>query len=324
MENKEYKSNEEEFISIVLTYFNRRKFIIDQLNSLISQTYKNWELIIVDDCSTDDSENIIQNFINKHSDRKIIFIKNEKNLGVAKAFENGLRLASGQYVAVCDSDDVWFADKLEKELRFLKSGNYGMVYSDLVVVDENLKIIKKSFIKNCLYFFINQRDDTFFEIINDNHIAGPTILFKAELKDKLIPFSKYSIQDHWIAILISIFSKIGFLNQPTVYYRQHSGSMVGSSKLSVFKLILGNNNDFLKKHLQIKKNSLLYLNDLRNVKWINDEYRKVIDKKIKKTSILLEYFAQFKNNNSKSIAYLKTLWKLKAYREIIQIVYFSL
>ncbi|KKT72433.1 MAG: glycosyltransferase [Candidatus Moranbacteria bacterium GW2011_GWF1_44_4] len=125
MENKEYNSDEENLISIVLPYYNRKEFIIDQLNSILVQTYENWELIIVDDCSTDGSEEIIQKFIGENKNRRITYKKNERNLGLMKNFEKGLNYTSGEYIAVCDSDDVWFPDKLEKELERLKKGNFG-------------------------------------------------------------------------------------------------------------------------------------------------------------------------------------------------------
>jgi glycosyltransferase involved in cell wall biosynthesis len=322
MENKKFEPSQENLVSILLTYFNGKKFIVEQLNSLLAQTYKKWELVIIDDCSTDGSEKILQQFIRDNLDRKITYIKNETNLGLAKNFEKGLQFTSGQYIAVCDRDDVWFPGKLEKEIKFLKSGNFGMVYSDLVVVDETLKIIKKSFIKNYLSFFSNPKDDTFEELINDNHITAPTILFKAELKDRIIPFSKYGLQDHWIAILASMCTKIGFLEQPTVYYRQHSNNMVGASNLSVFGLIFGKSKDFLNRHLQLKKNSLNYLIDLKNVEWIDKRYKKIINRKIEKTKALIECLDQLANNNSKCGAHLKKLWKLRAYREMMQIMYF--
>lgn len=321
MGNKEFKE-EKELISIVLTYFNRKDFIMEQLNSIISQTYEKWELIIIDDCSTDGSEEIIQTFINNHGDREIKYIKNEKNLGLAKNFEKGLQFVSGQYVAVCDSDDVWFSKKLEKELNFLKKGNFGMIYSDLVVVDENLKTIKKSFLKSGLSFFSNQKNDTFWELINDNHITAPTILFKVELKEKIVPFSKYGLQDYWIALLASMCTKIGFFSQPTVYYRQHSNNMVGASKLSFFKLVFGKDEKFFQKHLQMKKNNLMFLYDLQNVEWIEEKYRRSISRKIEKTRLLVENLSQFEEKNSKSAAYLRKLWSLRAYREIFQIIYF--
>src|SRR3989339_358115 len=322
MENKEYNSDEENLISIVLPYYNRKEFIIDQLNSILVQTYENWELIIVDDCSTDGSEEIIQKFIGENKNRRITYKKNERNLGLMKNFEKGLNYTSGEYIAVCDSDDVWFPDKLEKELERLKKGNFGMVYSDLVVVDKDLKVMKQSFIKSCLSFFSNQRDDSFDELINDNHITAPTILFMAELKQKLIPFSQYVMQDYWIAIVSSIFSSIGYLNKPTVFYRQHSENMIGASQFSASGLILGRKKISLENHLKIKKNSLLFLNDLSSVKGINGEIKNKINKKIKKTKILTDYLSKLKVNKTSFLKCILDCWKLSAYREIIQIIYF--
>lgn len=326
MENREYNVSvgQESLISIVLTSYNREDFLFEQLDSIVTQTYINWELIIVDDCSIDSSLEIIQKFIRNNKDKKIIYIKNEKNIGVAKTFEKGLQYATGEYIAVCDSDDVWFAYKLEKELKFMKSGNYGMVYSDLVVVDASLKVIKKSFIRSCLSFFGNQKDDSFDELINDNHIVGPTILFDAKLKQKLIPFSEYAIQDFWITIICSIFSTIGYLDEPTVLYRQHFSNMVGASKISVYSLIFHKKHDFLEKHLRLKRKSLYYLADLDRVERIGSRYRKTIMDKIDKTRILVECLTQFRDNNYKCLVCLGALWKRKAYREILQVIYFKL
>jgi rhamnosyltransferase len=325
MENKEYDSVKKDLVSIVLTNFNKEKFILEQLNSIVSQTYRNWELIIADDCSTDGSKEIIRKFIENNQDKKIIFLENEENLGVAKNFERGLGSAIGEYVAVCDSDDVWFQDKLEKELQFLKKGNYGMVYSDLMVADEKLKVIRKSFMRKGLSFFCHQKDESFYELINDNHIPGPTILFRAEFKNKIIPFSKHAIQDHWIAIIFSIFSTIGYLNSPTALYRQHSGNMVSARALSPVRLILKRDKVLLEKHLSLKKNSLLFLTELSNIKGINDRIMKAINEKIEKTQILVDCLSDLKEKKKISFqSRLFDLWRLGAFREIFQVVYFKL
>lgn len=278
----------------------------------------------MDDCSTDDSEEMLRDWIDKNnSGKNVMYVKNERNLGLAKNFEKGLCYTSGEFIAVCDADDVWFRDKLERQVDFLKkNSDHGMVYSGLVVVDENLKIIKKSFMKKCLSFLSNSKDNSFEKLIEANHITAPTILFRAELKNKIIPFSKYGMQDHWIAILISMRAKIGFLDQPAVYYRQHSNNMVGASKLSTYSLIFQKNHNFLEKHLQLKRNSLHYLADLNNVKWIKSNYRKMVMDKIDKTKILVECLMQFSNKKYKCTTYLSALWKLSAYREIMQIIYF--
>ena len=322
MENKGFKTREKDLVSIVLTYFNLKDYVFGQLESILSQSYKNWELIIMDDCSTDGSEEMLKEWIGKNQDQKIKYIRNEKNLGLAKNFEKGLQFSSGEFVAVCDADDVWFPRKLEKQVNFLKNNNFNLVYSDLAVVDENLKTIKKSFIKSGLSFFSNQKNDYFEELINDNHITAPTILFKAELIEKIVPFSSHGLQDHWIAILASIDGKIGYLDQPTVYYRQHGSNMVGAEKFSISSLIFRKNKNFLEKHLELKENSLAYLADLRNVPWIGEKYKKIIDRKIEKMKNLAGCLEQFKSNDYKCRRCLKILWKLGGYREMMQIIYF--
>ncbi len=324
MDDKKYESQPKDLISIVLTYYNRQEFIEAQLDSLLFQTYKNWELIIVDDCSTDGAAEIIKKFIQDHLDKKIVYLRNEKNIGLAKNFEKGLQFASGQYIAVCDSDDVWFPDKLEKELEFLKKGNFGMVYSDLVVVDKNLKIIKKSFVKNYLSFFSNPRDDSFDELLEDNHITAPTILFTTNLKDKLIPFSEYSLQDYWIALVFSLFSTIGYLGQPTVYYRQHATNMVGAKKMSLLELIFQKNRAFLEKHTQMKSSSVLLLKDVLQIKGLKAESLEKIKEKIKKTQLLVTCLSKSKKKDSGFLRNLLRFWKLGAYREMLQIIFFKI
>lgn len=325
MENKEsnFEPEKDSLVSVVMTSFNSQKFIREQLESIKSQTHKNWELVVADDCSTDDSDKIIKKFIEENRDRKIVFLKNSANLGLAKNFENGLRHASGRYIAVCDADDVWLTDKLEAELRFLESGNYGMVYSDLAVVDENLRVTKKSFLKNYLSPLSNQKKDTFDELINENHIVGSTILFDARLKNILIPLSKFDIHDHWIAIIFSIFSTIGYLNRPTVFYRQHAGNLIGANKYSIAGLVAKKSKISLEKHLELKKNSLLFLKDLLNVEGIDDKIREIIRKKIEKTQILVDYLPKAKNGRKIFWKCLHGLWKLGAFREMAQVIYFT-
>jgi glycosyltransferase involved in cell wall biosynthesis len=324
MENKEFDCIKKNLVSVVLTNFNKEKFVLEQLESIVSQTYKNWELIIMDDCSTDGSREIIRKFIEKNKNEKIIFIENDENLGVAKNFESGLRFAAGEYIAACDSDDVWLSDKLEKELQFLRKGSYGLVYSDMIVVDENLRIINRSFMQKGLSFFCRRKDETFFELIGNNHIPGPTILFQAKLKNKLVPFSKYAIQDHWIAIICAIFSTIGYLNVPTVLYRQSSGNMVGAKALSPARLILKRDKICLDKHLRIKKNSLLFLSDLLKVEGMNSKMINAVNKRIEKTKKLVNCLSGMREEKVNTGNHLVDLWKIGAFSEILQVIYFML
>ena len=124
---------EEELVSIIMPSYNTGKFIKETINSVISQTYSNWELIIVDDCSTDNTEEILKNI----NDDRIIYLKNEKNSGAAVSRNKALREAKGRWMAFLDSDDLWVPQKLEKQIKFMKGNGYYFTYTNYSEIDEN-------------------------------------------------------------------------------------------------------------------------------------------------------------------------------------------
>ena len=115
-----------DLVSIIMPSFNTGAYIADSINSVIAQTYTNWELIIVDDCSTDNSLAIICTF----SDSRIILLQNEKNSGAAVSRNYALREAKGKWIAFLDSDDMWAPEKLEKQIRFMENHQYAFTYTD--------------------------------------------------------------------------------------------------------------------------------------------------------------------------------------------------
>lgn len=115
-----------DLISIIMPSYNTGKYIADSIKSILGQTYGNWELIIVDDCSTDDTDAIVAGF----RDARIRYYKNEKNSGAAVSRNRALREAKGRYIAFLDSDDIWRADKLALQLDFMKKNGYAFTYTD--------------------------------------------------------------------------------------------------------------------------------------------------------------------------------------------------
>ena len=122
-------------ISVIMPSWNTAKWIGESIESVVNQTYKKWELIIVDDCSTDNTEEIVRAF----SDERIKFFKNEKNLGAALTRNRALREAKGELISFLDSDDVWNPDKLEKMVKFMKDNDYVFAYHDYEKIDEESK-----------------------------------------------------------------------------------------------------------------------------------------------------------------------------------------
>ncbi len=125
-----------ELISIIMASYNTAKFISETIESVSVQTYSNWELIIVDDCSTDDTDAVVRPYL---ADDRIRYIKNEKNSGAAVSRNCALREAKGKWVAFLDSDDLWFPEKLEKQISFMKKNDYHFSYTNYIEIDENSK-----------------------------------------------------------------------------------------------------------------------------------------------------------------------------------------
>lgn len=115
-----------ELVSIIMPSYNTAEYISDSIRSVQAQTYENWELIIVDDCSTDNSMEVISAF----NEPRIRLLKNEKNSGAAISRNYALREAKGKWIAFLDSDDTWVPEKLEKQIRFMKEHNYAFTFTD--------------------------------------------------------------------------------------------------------------------------------------------------------------------------------------------------
>jgi len=123
-----------ELISIIIPVYNSEKYITETIESVLAQTYTNWEMIIVDDCSTDRSKEIIREFTEQED--RIRFIEFEENLGTGKARDVALQKAKGRFVAFLDSDDMWLPGKLEKQIRFMTENNYPISFTSYKMIDE--------------------------------------------------------------------------------------------------------------------------------------------------------------------------------------------
>lgn len=127
-----------ELVSIIMPAYNAERFIGDSIKSVLSQTYSNFELIILDDCSTDSTEKIVQSY----NDERVKYHRNSKNLGAALSRNRGIELSNGRYIAFLDSDDMWKEKKLQRQIKLLSNTNYVMSYAGLEIIDEDGKFIK--------------------------------------------------------------------------------------------------------------------------------------------------------------------------------------
>ncbi len=228
-------------VDILLAVYNGEKYIKQQLDSIVAQTFKDWRLIVYDDGSCDGTVKILKEYILKYEGR-IVFYKGLNNSkSVVASFSKLLKLSSAKYVAFCDHDDVWHKDKLMFSVEAikrmeLKYGNIPiLIHTDLYVVDEFLNIKQKSMIKSQC---IGCRAKSLQELIVQNNITGCTVLVNRSLVDICgsIPNSAL-MHDWWLGLVAASFGKIEFLNIKTVYYRQHSSNCVGAKDVRSFRYI---------------------------------------------------------------------------------------
>lgn len=223
----------QEKVDILMATYNGEKYVKEQIDSILNQTYKNIQLIISDDCSTDKTKEILKQY--EQNDKIKIFYQ-EKNLGYIKNFEFLLKNVQSNLYMLSDQDDIWKKEKIEKSVEKLKEENFDLVFSDLEVVDENLNTIYESFnkymklerkIKRCIGNYKLQ--------YLYNCITGCTILSKKELLDKILPIpsnSKYMLHDYWMGLMVALNGKIGYMKEAYIKYRQHGNNQVGTEKIS--------------------------------------------------------------------------------------------
>ncbi len=121
-------------VSIIMPSYNTAEYIAESVQSVIAQSYTDWELIVVDDYSTDNTDEVIMPYL---ADDRIKYLKNEENSGAAVSRNRALREAKGKWIAFLDSDDLWMPDKLEKQIHFMDVGGYHFSYTNYIEIDSN-------------------------------------------------------------------------------------------------------------------------------------------------------------------------------------------
>lgn len=126
-------------VSIITPCYNSSQFIGEMIESVLKQTYTDWELLITDDCSTDNSCDIIQSYCNKDARIKLFKLKQNSGAGVAR--NNSIKNASGRYIAFCDSDDLWMPNKLEQQIKYIEENKVKFIFCQAIVIDKEGKTV---------------------------------------------------------------------------------------------------------------------------------------------------------------------------------------
>ncbi len=208
-----------ELVSIIVPAYNANRFISDTIKSVINQSYTNWELIIVNDGSTDDTEKTIAPYLN---DKRIKYIS-KQNSGVSDTRNKGSHLANGKFIAFLDADDIWKEHNLARKIESLNNLNCDAVYSKCELIDENSIPINKELTGSGE----PSLDDIL--LLKGNYITAPSgIIIKKIILESVgefdINLSNNADQDLWIRILANGF-KINLIPEPLWKYRVHSKNM---------------------------------------------------------------------------------------------------
>ena len=197
-------------VSVIMPCYNMASYISDSIKSVISQTYPQWELLIVDDASTDNTVDIIESY--SQSDPRIRCAIKKHNSGIADTRNQCIQMAQGQFLAFLDADDIWHPEKLEKQLRFMIEKNVGFSYSTYDWIDEEGKTLNK---------FINTIGNLDYETYLRNTIIGcSTVMVDRKIVGEVVVPKFRTSEDTatWLDIL-----KKGFLayaiDEPLVSYR---------------------------------------------------------------------------------------------------------
>lgn len=130
-----------ELVSIITPTYNCAEYIAETIESVQNQTYQNWEMIIVDDCSIDNTKDVVQPYI--EADSRISYYELKQNSGAAVARTTSMKMAKGDYMAFLDSDDLWYPEKLEKQIAYMKKNNYAFTCTKYEQIDENSELLGK-------------------------------------------------------------------------------------------------------------------------------------------------------------------------------------
>lgn len=213
----------EELVSIIMPTYNCAKFIGETIKSVIAQTYSNFELIIVDDCSKDNTKDVVNSF----DDERIKYHRLEKNSGAAVARTTAMNMAKGKYMAFLDSDDLWMENKLERQLKFMKDNNYNITCTAYEQVNEDGESLNK--------VIKTKKKADYNRILLDCPVGNSTVMYNVEALGKFeVPNIRKRNDDALWLQMLKKEKYIYGMDEVLAKYRIRSNS-ISSNKISLIK-----------------------------------------------------------------------------------------
>ena len=228
-------------ISVALCTYNGGSYILEQLQSIASQTRLPDEIIVSDDRSSDDTQEIVLQFA-ATAPFKLQFSTNLSRIGVTKNFEHAISLCSGDVIFLCDQDDVWLPQKIAEMMQpFMANDNVGLVFSNAYITDTKLNQLGYTVWDTFRFDKIRQRairsDEAVSILIRRNIVTGATAAFRSTLKNVILPIPGKWMHDAWIAFIAAATSRIEFIDTPLILYRQHERNVIGGRRLNTFEMV---------------------------------------------------------------------------------------
>lgn len=258
-------------IDILLSTYNGEKYLRQQLDSILGQSYKNWRLIIRDDSSADTTLSIIKEYASRHPDKIIIVDVETANLGPSKSFDRLMHFVGAEYFMFSDQDDIWLSNKIERTFTEMQNleAKYGtekplLVCCDAECIDGNGETICPSFYKSQKFIDTTGSD---IEALGLNVVQGSTALMNRKVLSYILPIPDYVLHDQWIAVIVAHYGKISYLHEALLQYRQHGRNVLGTLDIG--------SSYFMHKILNFKKQMRIYSSFYMNlpfrvnlIKWI--------------------------------------------------------
>ncbi len=211
-------------ISVVMPAYNAEKYIAEAIESILAQTYKDFEFIIINDGSTDKTEEIILSY----NVERIVYLKNEKNMGIVYTLNRGLEIAKGKFIARMDSDDISLPNRFEKQLSFLKT------HKDIAVLGTSFTIFGEG-IENYPFIFSSNSKRAKAELFFNSALGHPSVMIKKSVLDdnSLRYEEKYKgLEDFVLWWRIAKYGNIASLKEPLLKYRKHKKQITSSRDLA--------------------------------------------------------------------------------------------
>lgn len=219
-------------VAVIMATYNGAKYIREQIDSILNNSYKDFELFIFDDGSNDDTMRIIGEYVEKNP-QKVHFVQNTTNVGVIKNFVSAICQIEANYYLFCDQDDYWNSYKIEHTIKAIKEEDLKdrecpvVLYGDLEVVDRQLNKISESFYK---HGNIEPKKIDLPHLLMENKFVGCTMAINHAVKRYLsTDINGMRMHDWWIGLIGVTFGKVVYLDESLLKYRQSGNNTVGSS-----------------------------------------------------------------------------------------------